>query len=568
MTLKRRIFIIFMFSSLIPFLCICLISYFTIYSILTNKIQKGIQSNLRQVELSLQNSIDNLNHVSQQLAFGSTLGKELDELLETTDPFEQGQIASQLKSELNLVAFTNPSIGLLMYYFENDGSYQFENFAVKDDFAPDRLPLLAEYYGISYYGPHVSSNRLHNQIVLSALRKLDLPDRDDVYVYIESGFNLTQNILDNNQYGSSTSHLILDNSGKVTYSEVPETFENGTMFPNFSQGEVAGTHQGYYWFRETSNQGWSVVSLIAKADYNNEMNLWLIQIIFVAVFFLGVTLLLAWLLWKMVYRPLNRFHTEIKWMTQNEMKTNPEKIRIPEFDILLNQFRDMKEQIWVLFKEVELKEKHRMDLEVETLLYQINPHFLMNTLDTVHWLAVMNGQNEIDRLVLSLNKLLFYNLGKLGQASTIGEEIDALKQYLVLQQIRYDFQFDVQIEVDENALRIPIPRFILQPLVENALYHGLNDDGYIRVNVKLSRGIEISIHDNGLGMSKDTIEKLLSNQHAGEDKVGMGIGMNYVKRMLEARYEDQAKLEIISEIGKGTSIFLSLPIVEVESWHD
>ncbi len=184
----------------------------------------------------------------------------------------------------------------------------------------------------------------------------------------------------------------------------------------------------------------------------------------------------------------------------------------------------------------------------------------MNTLDTVHWLAMINGQKEIDRLVKSLNKLLYYNLGKMGQVSTIEEEIDALRQYLVLQQIRYDFQFDVRIEVDESVLKQPVPRFILQPLVENSLYHGLSDDGYIEVSVALDKDIRISIHDNGAGMKEETIQEILNNRTVEHKKVGMGIGMNYVKRMLDARYGDNASLEIKSEVGKGTSVLLTLPL--------
>jgi two-component system sensor histidine kinase YesM len=570
LTLKKRIIIIFLFSSLIPFISIGLISYYTIYSILTNKIQSGIQNSLKQVELSLESTISNLNHVSQQLAFEGSVGKKLDQLLSAADnqPFERVKMKSDLKEELSLITFTNPSIGLTLYYFQDDHSYDLENSGVKNSFAPEKLPLLAQYSGISYYGPHVSNNRFDNQYVLSALRKVELPTRDDVYVYIETGFHLTQSILNNDQTGGKNSHLFLDNNGRIAYSELPKTFAIDTTFPGFAKDKSSGTQDGFYWFRQASNQGWSIVSVIPKADYNKEMNQWFIQIVLFSLVFLGMSVLLAWLLWKMVYRPLNGFNHEIKLMAQNRIQSGTVKTKIPEFDFLLNQFRQMKAQIWDLFAEVEQKERRRADLEVEKLLYQINPHFLMNTLDTVHWLAVMNGQNEIDRLVSSLNKLLHYNLGKLGQASTIQEEIEALKQYLILQQIRYDFQFDVQIHVDEEVLQMPIPRFILQPLVENSLYHGLSDDGFIRVDVKLTDTINISIHDNGSGMSAETIHHLLNNPEVENRKVGMGIGMNYVKRMIESQYGERAELKIESVVGKGTSILLSLPILEVEPDHD
>jgi two-component system sensor histidine kinase YesM len=567
LTLKRRIMIIFSFTALIPFISIGLISYYTIYSLLTNKIQTGIQSNLKQVELSLENTITNLNHVSQQLAFQGAVGKKLDQLLSASQPYERAQMTDEIKQELSLISFTNPSVGLTLYYFKQDDTYNFENLGVKENFSLNSLPLLAEYYGISYYGPHISNNRFDNQYVLSALRKVDLPDRDDVYVYIESGFRLTQTILNNDPFGGRPSHLIVDNNNRVAYSEVADIFPRDSYFSVITDGRKLGEYNGYYGFVETSNQGWSVISLIPKADYNKEMNRWFVQILLITLLFMGVSLLLGWILWRMVYRPLNHFNKEIKLLAQNQRQYEPASTQIPEFDYLLNQFRQMKRQIWELFSEVEQKEKRRVDLEVEKLLYQINPHFLMNTLDTVHWLAVMNGQSEIDRLVSSLNKLLYYNLGKLGEAATMQEEIDALQQYLILQQIRYDFKFDVQLHVDESVLKMPIPRFILQPLVENALYHGLNDDGYIQVNVRLNECIEISIHDNGSGMSEETIRHLLNNQEVETRKVGMGIGMNYVKRVIESQYGKRAELRIDSVIGEGTTIFLSLPVQEV-SIHD
>jgi len=562
MTLKRRIFLLFLFSSIAPFLSIFILSYYTIDSIFANKIDSGIKSNLKQVTYSLENSITNLKHVTQQLSYKGTIGKQLNKVMEPNqDPFQRMESREELMSELSVVTFTNPNVGLTLYYFKNDGKVQFENFPIKDGFSPDTMPVLFQSYGITYYGPHISMSQYDNQFVFSALRKVELPERDDIYVYMESGFRLTQNILDYDEYGGALSHLIVNGNGKIAYSEEQGVFKQGSDLPEIFNGSLEGTYNGYHWFKQESDQSWSVVSVISDSDYKHEKNQWMFQIMLVALFFLALTLLLAWLLWKMVYRPLNLFHTEIKWMTQNpQVAKHRAYTKIPEFDSLLIKFSELRDQIGYLFKEVEQKEKKRVDLEVEKLLYQINPHFLMNTLDTVHWLALMNGQHEIDRLVQSLNKLLYYNLGKLGQVSTMEEELDALKQYLILQQIRYDFQFNVRIDADEEVLKMPVPRFILQPLVENSLYHGLNDDGFIEIDVKLEKDIQICIQDNGAGMSDETIQRLFNSQTVEQNKVGMGIGINYVRRMLKAKYGERAKLEITSEMGIGTKVLLILPI--------
>lgn len=570
MTLKKRIAIFFLLCSMIPFVSISLISLLTMDSILSNKVRKGYENNLVQVKISFENTFSNLNHVSQQLAFEGTIGQQLNQLLFTREPFERSQITKQLKSQLSLVTFTNPNIGMVLYYFTSDKSIMFENFPVKDGFNPDKLPLLAHYYGISYYGPHNSNSRFDNQFVLSALRKVDLPDHDDVYIYIESGLHLTQNLLESNQYGNALSHLILDNDGRIAYSEIPDQYRRNEIFPDHRSGLVSGSDKANYWFKIKSAQGWSIVSIVPKTIYNKEIHRWYIQMAFFSFFFVLIASVLALLLWKMIYKPLNSFNREIKYFSQNspQIKVTTVATRIPEFDHLLLQLRSMKEQIWNLFSEIEQKERVRADLEVEKLLYQINPHFLMNTLDTVHWLAVMNGQAEIDRLVLALNKLLHYNLGKLGQTSTIGEEVEALKQYLILQQIRYDFQFDVQILVDEDTMNTVIPRFILQPLVENSLYHGLSDDGYIRVQIRMTDQIEIQVQDNGAGMSPEKICQLLNTTSSAQRKAGLGIGMNYVKRVLAAKYGEAAKLDIQSEPGVGTIIVMLLPVGESKGEQD
>ncbi|OAX48936.1 MULTISPECIES: histidine kinase [unclassified Paenibacillus] len=563
MTLKKRIFLLFFLSAFIPFISIFAISYYTIDSIFANKIDDGIRSNLQQVTSSLENSITNLNHVTQQLSYSGTLGKKLDEVLKpSSNIFELIETRDELKSELNVVTFTNPNIGLTLYYFQKDGSTQFGNFPIKDRFSPESLPVLSKAYGITYYGPHVSMNRFDDQLVLSAMRKVKLPQRDDAYIYVESGFHLAQDILGYNQYKGDLSHLILDGEGNIVYSEIPEAMKVGENFSSLSNGTASdGIARGHHWFRQDSTQNWSVVSVISQAKYQQEKNQWLLQILLVALFFLGFTVFLAWLLWKMVYKPLGLFHSQINGMSQNPQTAGSQtRTQIPEFDFLLGEFSNMQHQIGDLFKEVQQKEKIRADLEVEKLLYQINPHFLMNTLDTVHWLAVMNGQGEIDKLVQSLNKLLYYNLGKLGQVSTMEEEIDALRQYLTLQQIRYDFEFDVRISADEQVLQIPVPRFILQPLVENSLYHGLSDEGFIQIEVTRKETLNIMIQDNGAGMTEEAIERLLNNRVAEHQKVGMGIGLNYVHRMLKAQYGDQAQLVIESELGTGTSILLILPI--------
>ncbi|SDX62273.1 two-component system, sensor histidine kinase YesM [Paenibacillus sp. CF384] len=512
--------------------------------------------------MTLENAINNLNHVSQQLAYGGGTNRLLEQLAVEQEPYERLKLLNDIKTELNVISFSNPNVGLMMFYDPKTDTHDFENFRVRGTFAPKQLPVLAEYPEITYYGPYKSYNGSINQYVFSIMRKVNLLDQN-LYLYIETGRSAIESLFaPQDRKESSRRLLILDDQRRIAFSEVVQAFPENTVFPASTANKTSGYNGDYFWNREISNQGWSIVSVTPRNELTQERNRWLFQItgIFLA-FFVGAVFF-SWLLWKMVYRPLDKFNMEIKSLIHSNVKEHTEVTHIPEFDYLLYQTRSMKGKIWALYEEIEVKEKRRADLEVEKLLYQINPHFLMNTLDTVHWLALMNGQHEIDKLVLSLNKLLYYNLGKMGEVSTIGDEIDALKEYLQLQQIRYDFQFDVDLDVDEKALTIPCPRFLMQPLVENALYHGVSDDGYIYVGVQWNeQALQITIQDNGAGMPQETIDRLLDDEAKDSHKVGMGIGMRYVKRILQATYGETAVLEIRSEIGKGTIISLRLPIL-------
>ncbi|WP_020434202.1 hypothetical protein, partial [Paenibacillus riograndensis] len=273
-------------------------------------------SNLKQAELSLERTISNLNHVSQQLALQGSIGKKVDLLLSSDKQFERAVLTEEINTEINLISFTNPTIGLMMYYSKVKGTYMFNSTIVKEDYEITGLPLLAEYFRISYFGPHISNERYNDEYVISALRKVDLPgDPDDMYVYVESGFKMTPSIFEDNQEDASY-YLILDNDKRIAYSDVPEDFAMDDYFADSGSSGDAGLQNGYYWFESTSNQGWSVISLIPVNEYNQQKNRWVIQMIYLFLLFLAVSLLIAWFLWKMVYVPLQQFNHQIKSIAQ------------------------------------------------------------------------------------------------------------------------------------------------------------------------------------------------------------------------------------------------------------
>ncbi len=569
-SLKNRVAAVLLLSTIIPLVLSGGISYFSITSILENKIQNGVHSNLKQVQISLVNTLANLNHVSQQLAFNGTVGRDLSKYLEMDDLLLKDRLGKEIQNNVNLINFTNPDLGRMFYYFADTQSYVFPEPMLSDQFVPESNPKLLQQGELTYYGPHQTAmSRFIDRMVLSATRKVDVPGYDNLYIYIETSFQLTQNVLQADNTSMNVGHLLVNENNQVTYSENAQLFPVGSRYEPARNREGIYETQGSLLFEEPHAQGWKLVAVIPKESYNSEKNLWIRQFALFTCVSILIALIFFWTIWRTIRKPLARFNKEIKQVHDSNFHSPLKMTKIIEFDFLLRKFQQMRQQIWELLQEIKEKEKRKTEMEVEKLLFQINPHFIHNTLDTIRWLARSQGMKEIDNLISALNRVLYYNMGK-GGPSTIREEIAALKDYVELQRIRYDFAFTVNVHANEDVLNLPIPRFILQPLVENSLYHGLKDEGRIEVRIEAVEGryASIQVQDNGAGMKEEEMKRLLENHTRERRKVGMGIGLYYVNRMIRAQYGDTASFDISSESGKGTTMAIRIPLDEERSMEE
>ncbi len=572
-TLKHRLIVLLLLSSLFPVVLIGSISYSSMYAMLKNKADKGIASNLHLVRLSFENTLSQLNRASQQLVFEGETGSKLDTYLSTDNLTMKRQLGTQIMNEMSLIHFTNPTLGVIFYYLADTKEVIFQNSQLVPDFDLFKLPVLAEQLSMTYYGPHTSINPLDGNRVLSVIRKVNIPARDDVYLYIETDFKLTDRILNTDDIYRETFHLFVDQNGTIAYSEKQDEFRTGGTLPQLSGAR--GESGGYYLFEEISNQSWRVVAAVPKRSYNQEIVRWIVQFAVIAVLSIGIGSLLALAIWRMVYKPLLHLQRNIRRLKNNHLSELKGYDREPllEFAEIHQQFASMRDRINELILDIDRNARSKRRLEVENLLYKINPHFIHNTLDTIRWLARVNGHHETDRLVSTLNKLLYYNLGK-GRSASIRDEIEALKHYVLLQGVRYNFHFEVRYQAAPRLLELPVPRFILQPLVENSITHGLRnkggDQGVIEVAVIEEDGgrVRIEVRDNGYGMTEAEVERMLSGGGEQTSRTGLGIGWQYVRRMLELQFGGKADMRVQSGPRTGTTITLLMPVVgEKEDNH-
>lgn len=235
-----------------------------------------------------------------------------------------------------------------------------------------------------------------------------------------------------------------------------------------------------------------------------------------------------------------------------------------EIGMLCRRFNYMADQIESLVAKAYEDAEEKQNLQMQVLKAQINPHFLYNSLGSIRCLARANREPEITQMVTALIELLRASLGKTSEYQTVAEEINYIKNYFVLQKFRYEDSFVLEYDLDEAANDCMIINFLLQPLVENAIFHGLEiskGNGVIRITSKIVGDyLLLAVEDNGIGMSQERIQEIL--QTSNEKYAGLNsIGVSNTRQRIQRYYGEDYGLHYISELGKGTIVEILLPVI-------
>ncbi|GMK46761.1 hypothetical protein PghCCS26_38900 [Paenibacillus glycanilyticus] len=292
-----------------------------------------------------------------------------------------------------------------------------------------------------------------------------------------------------------------------------------------------------------------------------------------AVFIINTLLSIVVALWisRSITEPVDRLVQTAQHLSKGQLDTAylPERSN-DELGILSEAFRHMiKDLNDLMGRDKERMESERLvkELELQALQSQINPHFLFNTLNVLSKLALLEGADQTSDLIVSMSKLIRYNLSQLDRPVTLGDELKHVQEYFTIQQARFRNRVEIEQQIDESVLDMLIPALTVQPLVENAFVHGverMESGGMIQLVIERSgENVKIVIRDNGAGMTiKDRVALLALQepaQPAPAKKNSMGFGTRNVIKRLRLFYNRQDVVRIESEPGRGTSVILLLP---------
>jgi two-component system sensor histidine kinase YesM len=288
-----------------------------------------------------------------------------------------------------------------------------------------------------------------------------------------------------------------------------------------------------------------------------------IILIFSAV---GFSVVAAWSLSKSIYTPIKKLHDVTTTITKNDLQALMTSDNVDEITELGMSFNIMIGKIKELLDSKIKEQENLKKAELRALQAQINPHFLYNTLDTIIWMAESKKTDDVVDIVTALSSFFRISLSKGMDWITIGEEVERIRNYLTIQKMRYRDILDFKIEVDADVVENTILKLLLQPLVENALYHGIKnkrEGGTISVRARRSGEDEIllEVEDDGIGFTPKKLAQLRAelNDDSGEIKIESGFGIGNVNNRIRLYYGRSYGVSIRSEYNTGTCVTMVIP---------
>ncbi|AST58603.1 histidine kinase [Thermoanaerobacterium thermosaccharolyticum] len=305
--------------------------------------------------------------------------------------------------------------------------------------------------------------------------------------------------------------------------------------------------------------GWNIISITPFNELNSQF--WIYNIILLFVIIINIVLLLLGLLFISLFisQPIVKLVNSMKGIKDGKF----EKVDIvtgnDEIGMLKDVYNKMIDEIKKLIGDIINEQKMKRKLELEVMQSQIKPHFLFNSFDAISALILMNDTKNASKIVKALGKFYRSFLMNGNEEITIKDELEIIDNYLTIQKIRFGDKFDVIKEIDDKTLPYKIPKLILQPLVENALNHGVRGkDGQGIITIKSlydSNQIILIVSDNGKGMSEEKLKEI----ETGQSK---GVGLRSTIERLKIYYNYNDVVKIQSKPNEGTTIIITIPITE------
>ncbi len=304
-------------------------------------------------------------------------------------------------------------------------------------------------------------------------------------------------------------------------------------------------------YHKLKSNNWKIINIINKDSLYKESNQAIKIIMLIALLSIFLSIITAYFITQTISNPLSVMARTMRQVVAGDLsvriKETENKRSYDEITILQESFNYMISKIEDLINKVYEEQNNKRVAEIKALEAQINPHFLYNTLDTIKWTALIQKANNAAEMASMLSRLLHISLGSGRETILVQEEIEHVQCYIGIQKFRFNFNFEVKYNIDEKTKRLRTPKLILQPIVENAILHGLAEvyeGGIITINCFIVEGmLKFEIIDNGCGFDMSEADVLKESKHKSAERFS-GIGIANVDERIKLICGQQFGIEI------------------------
>lgn len=505
--------------------------------------------------------------------------KLIANIIKGSDASKGGNIESSLMDSLNMIFYSNPEYTYTIYTKSKDFSHLAPNCRVLNstDFENESWFEEILNLGDNIYWLDSSENSLKTQSEITGLRAM-ISGKDPMIIGVTVNVELLGNELNKLFSGyESTLYLVnaygqklysvhsLTNSSQYAYplsqdiiKDIPFNGSGSRIIVDAYRGEVLYNYTAFNLLK------WRLIAATPVNQFTSAIDdswRWVCIILIIAtILFVLVTLVLS----QTILKPIRQV---IYSMRNPALEINMQEFSgwKDEMGELATAYTKRTEDVNVILSLIEESNEKKRLSQMEALQGQINYHFIYNTLNNIQWLAQAKKMDEVIATVSALDKLLRACAYTTEDLITIEKELEYVESYLIAQKIRFGDVFTFEFDLDVLLLQMKIPKFVLQPIVENSIYHGLmnnnRENGLIRIKLcRRGHRIDIKVYDNGVGIEEDRINKILTNEHKSSGK-SMGVALGNINKRIKLLFGKDYGLGISSKPGVCTLVHLTIPII-------
>lgn len=381
-------------------------------------------------------------------------------------------------------------------------------------------------------------------------------------------------LLDGVTLGNEGYIYLIDGNGEIIYHPRAQLIDSGLEHENnravseYRDGIYQETFQGeerVITVKSVGYTGWKLIGVAPRQTVSLNSLKTQLLVVFVAAFILFLMSLVNSYISSRITTPIRKLELSVNEIEKGNLNAKVDAEGSYEIRHLGQSVQNMAKQIQVLMADIVSEHEKKRKQEFDTLQSQINPHFLYNTLDIIVWMIENEKPDQAVKAVTALARFFRISLSRGKSIITVKDELEHVRNYLMIQHMRFKNRFSYTIEAEDEVLELASLKLMLQPLVENAIYHGMefmDGDGEIFISAwKEGEDLYLKVSDNGLGMTEEQVARLFSDMPDTGSSRGSGIGVKNVNERIRLYFGSEYGLSIESEPDEGTVVTIHLPAV-------